>query len=543
MSDSNKFLRGTMILSLSQFLSKFLGMIYVFPFVAMVGQQGMALYQYGYQPYTILLSLATLGVPMAVSKFVSKYNALGDYRTGQRLFKSGLIIMTITGFFAFMLLFFLAPAIAGLIIQNPDELNGNALTDVVFTIRMVSVALLLIPAMSVFRGYFQGYQSMGPTAVSQVVEQIIRIGFILTMTFAILNIFNGERATAIGFATFGAFIGGLGALAVLLYFWKKRKHVMQAEIEQSATDHDIPLKSMYKELVLYALPLSFVGLAIPLFQMIDLFTFNNALIATEEFSQGEAETAYGVFSGSAHKLILIPVAIATAMSVTLIPTITNSFTSGDKPLLQRQITQTYQVILFLAIPAAAGLMVLSYPTFAILFGLGDLELGGTILRYYAPAAIMFSLFSVTAAILQGINRQKYAVLSLIAGLIVKMASAYGFLYIMGPIGGSFSTMAGYSAALVINIWAIGRFAEFDYGKIKKRALLIVGLSLGMAASVIVVKEGAMTLFPLDSWMNAFFVELFSVITGVGFYFILSVKTGLAGIVLGDRFSILKKRKT
>ncbi|RSL34324.1 polysaccharide biosynthesis protein [Salibacterium salarium] len=540
MSDSNKFLRGTMILSLSQFLSKFLGMIYVFPFVAMVGQQGMALYQYGYQPYTILLSLATLGVPMAVSKFVSKYNALGDYRTGQRLFQSGLIVMTLTGFVAFVLLFLMAPTIADWIIQNPDEIGGNDLSSVVFTIRMVSVALLLIPAMSVFRGYFQGYQSMGPTAVSQIVEQIIRIGFILAMTFAILNIFNGERATAIGFATFGAFVGGLGALGVLLYYWKKRKHDMQTEIDQSTVDYQVPLKSMYKELIAYALPLSFVGLAIPLFQLIDLFTFNNALTATDAFTQGEAETAYGVFSGSAHKLILIPVAIATAMSVTLIPTITNSFTNGDRALLQRQITQTYQVILFLAIPAAVGLMVLSYPTFAILFGLGDVELGGTILRYYAPAAIMFSLFSVTAAVLQGINCQKIAVLSLLAGLIVKATSAYGFLYMMGPIGGSFSTLAGYGTALIVNIWAIGKFAAFDYAIIIKRTILIVMLTLGMAVAVIIVKEGATALFPLDSWTNAFLIEFFSVITGAGLYFILTVKTGLAGIVLGDRFSILKK---
>ncbi|MFB4163090.1 oligosaccharide flippase family protein [Alteribacillus sp. JSM 102045] len=539
MSES-KFLRGTMILSIATFLSKFLGMIYVFPFVAMVGQQGLALYQYGYQPYTILLSLATLGVPMAVSKFVSKYNALGDYRTGQRLFRSGLFFMTITGFIAFLLLFFLAPVIAGWIISKPDDLNGNSIADVVFTIRMVSVALLLIPAMSVFRGYFQGFQSMGPTAVSQVVEQIVRIIFILSMAFTILYIWEGELGTAIGFATFGAFIGGLGALVVLLFYWKKRKSFIQKEVEQSTADYDIPLSSMYKELISYALPLSFVGLAIPLFQMVDLFTFNNALMATGEYSQGEAETAYGAFAGSAHKLILIPVAIATAMSVTLIPTITNSFTNQDKSLLQQQVTQTFQVILFLSIPAAAGLFILAYPTFSVLFGFEDVNIGGYLLRYYAPAAVLFSLFSVTAAILQGINRQRYAVFSLVIGLTIKGLTAYTFLYILGPVGGSFSTIAGFGAATAFNIWAIGKFAEFHYGKLLKHTLLILFITLCMAAAIIVVKEGALTMFPLQSWRNAFLVELFSVITGAGLYFIISVKSGLAGIVLGERFSILKK---
>ncbi|MGY4689163.1 putative polysaccharide biosynthesis protein [Salibacterium sp. K-3] len=540
MADSNKFLRGTMLLSAAQFSSKFLGMMFVFPFVALVGQQGMALYQYGYQPYTILLSLATLGVPMAVSKFVSKYNALGDYRTGRRLFQSGLVIMTGTGFLAFLLMFFTAPFIAGWIIPSPDAIGGNDMSDVVFTIRMVSAALLLIPGMSIIRGYFQGFQSMGPTAVSQVVEQIVRITFILSMAFAVLHIFGGDRGTAVGIATFGAFVGGVGSLAVLLMYWRKRRRFLHEQLEKSTTDYNIPLSTMYKELLSYALPLSFVGLAIPLFQMIDLFTFNNALTASQEFTQRAAERAYGAFSGSAHKLILIPVALATAMSVTLIPAITNAYTNDNKEMLQRQITQTYQVILFLAVPAAAGLMVLSYPTFAVLFGIDDMELGGYILRYYAPAAVFFSIFSVTAAVLQGINRQSYVVASLFIGLCIKGMTAYLFLYYMGPVGGSFSTLAGYAAAVGMNIRGIARFTGFNYRKLTKRAMLIVVLTVVMAAAATIVKEGAETMFPLQSWQHAFLVEMFSVAAGAGVYFILSIKTGLAGMVLGNRFTFLRR---
>lgn len=536
---SSKFLRGTMILTLATFLSKFLGMIYIFPFAAMVGQQGLALYQYGYQPYTILLSLATLGVPMAVSKFVSKYNALGDYRTGYRLFRSSLLMMTLTGLVAFLLLFLMAPTIATWIISNPDQLNGNELSDVTFTIRMVSVALLLIPAMSVFRGYFQGFQSMGPTAVSQVIEQIVRIVFILTVAFFILHILNGELGLAIGFATFGAFVGGIGALSVLIYYWKKRKPLMMKQIKNSTAHHQLSWQDMYKELIRYALPLSFVGLAIPLFQMIDLFTFNNVLMSIG-YTQQEAETAYGAFAASSHKLILIPVAVATAMSVTLIPTITDSFTNKNHSLLQRQVTQTYQVILFLSIPAAAGLSVLSYPTFAVLFGLEDFDIGGHILRYYAPAAVFFSLFSVTAAILQGINRQRMAVLSLMIALIVKALTAALYLKWFGPIGGSFSTLTGFAVGILVNMWAIGRYVGYKYKKLFKRTLLIVLFTALMVVAVMIVKNGAEVIFPLHSWRNALYIEVFSVITGAGLYFILSVKSGLAALIFGDRFSILKK---
>ncbi|WP_280949510.1 oligosaccharide flippase family protein [Halalkalibacter urbisdiaboli] len=170
-----KLVRGTMLLTTATFLSRLLGLFFVIPFTAIVGQAGNALYGFGFIPYTVLLSLATLGVPMAVSKFVSKYQALGDYETGYRLLKSGLFFMLINGIIAFSVLFFSAPLVSNWIISDPSELHGNTMEDVVFTIRMVSVALFVVPMMSIMRGYFQGHQSMGPTSVSQVIEQIVRI--------------------------------------------------------------------------------------------------------------------------------------------------------------------------------------------------------------------------------------------------------------------------------------------------------------------------------------------------------------------------------
>lgn len=538
MTDS-KLLRGTMILTMATFASRILGMVYVFPFVAMVGQQGLALYQYGYQPYVILLSLATLGVPMAVSKFVSKYNAMGDYKTGQRLLKTGILFMSMTGFLAFLALFSMAPVISGWIISDPSDLDGNSLTDVTFVIRMVSVALLIIPVMAVVRGFFQGNQSMGPTAVSQVLEQLVRIVFILSMAYSVLYIMDGDLGTAVGFATFGAFVGGLGGLAVLLFYWKKRKYFIRQQVEESTVDHNLPLTKMYKELIMYALPFSFVGLAIPLFQLVDLFTFNNALTASG-YTLGQAETMYGVFSGSAHRLILIPVAIATAMSITLIPAITKSFTSQNDEVLQNQITQAFQVIIFLAVPASAGLMILSYPTFALLFGLDDIEVGGYILRYYAPVAILFSLFSVSAAMLQGINQQRFAVLSLIVGIVIKLILTYPLLLALGSMGAIISTFVGFTAAIIFNLVIIAKYADFNFLPLIKRTILIVAVTLVMSLGVIIVKEGAEQLFPLVSWTNALLVEVFAMITGILLYFVLTVKIGLAGHILGDRFSILKK---
>ncbi|MFN7250548.1 MAG: oligosaccharide flippase family protein [Anaerobacillus sp.] len=539
MTDS-KLVRGTMILTASIFISKILGLIYIFPFTAIVGEKGLALYSYGYIPYTVLLSVATLGIPLAVSKFVSKYNALGDYETGRRLFKSGLIVMSVTGIVAFLILFSLAGPIANIVVGDKD-LKGNSITDVILTIRMVSVALLIVPIMSLIRGYFQGYQSMGPTAVSQVIEQIVRIIFILSLTFVIVTLMNGSIGVAVAFATFGAFVGALGGMTVLLIYWFKRKKYFHKQYQESKVNHNLPLSSMYRELVSYALPLSFIGLAIPLYQTIDMLTFNKALIGIG-VDEDAAQVAFGAFVQASHKLILIPVSIATAMSLTLLPTITKSFINKDHAMLQRQVTQTYQIILYLTLPAAVGLSILAYPAYGGLFGVGNIEIGAAILQYYAPIAIFFSLFAVTSAILQGINRQRIAVIGLVAGLLVKLSLNVILLSQFETRGAIYATGLGYLTSLGVNIWAIGKYGNYNYRFMLKRFFLISIFTGIMAAVVIFMRELLTLALPIENRLNALVVLLTSVVVGGIVYLYLGVRTNLAGQILGARFKILKKKQ-
>src|SRR5699024_5319985 len=256
----SNIVRGTMLLTAASFLSKFLGMIYLIPFNALVGETGGTLYGYAYTPYSIFISLATIGIPMAVSKFVSRYNSLGDYETGVRMFKAGSIMMAITGLFAFLVLFLSAGVLAEWMITN-DDAAAISSDDVAFVIRMVSFALLIIPVMSIVRGFFQGYQSMGPTAVSQVIEQIVRVIFVLVGSYVILKWFNGTVVTAVGFSTFAAFIGALASCVVLWVYFRKRKPSIRKQLDVQEFTHDIPTKKLFIELFRYAGPFVVVGLA------------------------------------------------------------------------------------------------------------------------------------------------------------------------------------------------------------------------------------------------------------------------------------------
>ncbi|WP_338040616.1 oligosaccharide flippase family protein [Mangrovibacillus cuniculi] len=189
---SSKLLRGTFILTLGTFVSKFLGLFYIIPFVMIIGADSedfLQLYNYGYVPYTIFISIATGGLPLAVSKYIAKYNAVEEYAIGRKLFRSSVKLMLLSGTLAFLFLFLLAPLYVKLAI---GDLNGGPFTekDVINVIRTVSFALILVPFLSIIRGFFQGHQSMGPSSVSQVVEQIVRIAFLLTGAFLVVKVFG-----------------------------------------------------------------------------------------------------------------------------------------------------------------------------------------------------------------------------------------------------------------------------------------------------------------------------------------------------------------
>ncbi|MGP4081999.1 putative polysaccharide biosynthesis protein [Pseudalkalibacillus sp. R45] len=540
----SKLIRGTLILTAATFFSKFLGLIFVIPFEWLVETDkvsGGALYSYAYTPYTVFLSISTLGLPLAVSKFVSKYNALGDYVTGRRLLKSGLLVMSISGFFAFLLLFSLAEWIASILVSRGGT-RGNSLEDVTMVIRLVSTALIIVPIMSLIRGYFQGFQSMGPTGLSQVIEQVVRIGFILVSAFLVMVVFKGEVSTAVGFATFAAFIGAFASLVVLLWYWKKRKPHLNKLLKDSV-DHKISLPKMYKELIKYAIPFVAVGLAIPIYQLIDMMTITKALQHGLGYGYGKAESYYAVLQMYSQKLIMIPVSLATGLALTVIPLITTLYTKKDFTVLQSQITKIFEIVLFLTVPAGIGLALLGLPAYSLLFS-NNIEIGGMVLSWYAPTAIVFALFTVTAAILQGINKQKFAVYSLLMGIFVKLSLNYILIANIGIAGAIIGTNLGYLLSIVINVVIIKKYAKYQFRPVFKRSILI-GMFIGMMViAVILAKWGIESIVGTDyrSTFTSLSVLLISVLAGAGVYLYMSYFSGLLQHIFGDRIERIFKRK-
>ncbi|MBY7143914.1 polysaccharide biosynthesis protein [Virgibacillus sp. NKC19-3] len=534
----SNIVRGAMLLTTASFLSKFLGMIYVIPFNAMVGETGGTLFSFAYTPYNIILSISTIGVPMAVSKFVSKYNALGDYETGRRMFKAGITLLMITGVIAFLALFFGAEWLAGNYVTNEDA-GSIAVGDVTYVIRMVSFALLIIPAMSIVRGFFQGYHSMGPTAVSQVVEQIVRIMFLLTAAFIVMVVLDGDIVTAVGFATFAAFIGGIASVIVLWVYWRKRKTHLDLYVQEQTYTNNIPMKDLFMELLSYAGPFVLVGLATSLYQLVDQFTFERAMVAA---GNGDIwNIAFSAINFYGHKLVIIPVTLAIGLSLAILPALTESFTQNNRSLLYEQINQALQIVMVLVIPAVVGLSFLSNEAYGALYGLENIEITGSLLSWYAPVGLLFALFTVSSSLLQGINQQRFAVISLSAGLLLKILLNIQLIHMFGSKGAILGTALAVGTAVTLNLWRVKSAIHFPYKQLIKRTMLIIIFAFIMCIVIWIVKAvfGMFIPYEEERWAAIVMLTL-GVGSGGVVYIWLAYESTLLERTLGDRVRVLDK---
>ncbi|MEI5909560.1 polysaccharide biosynthesis protein [Bacillus spongiae] len=515
----NKFIRGTLFLTIATLLSKILGFIYIIPFTFLVGEQGYILYKYAYTPYTLMLSLSTIGLPLAVSKFVSKYNALGNYRVGLTLLKYGTYLMILSGIISFTVLYLMAPFLAGLVI-DPNDQTGNSLADVQHVIRLVSFALLIIPVMSIFRGYFQGSQSMGPSALSTVIEQLVRIIFILVGAYVTIHIFNGSLTNAVGVATFAAFIGGIAGFIILLVVFLKRRALIKKQRDLSSSNEDINIISMFKELSGYAIPFVITGLALPIYQTIDTYTIN-PLFQSMNYTLGEAETINAVI-GLVQILVLVPVSLATAFGMSLIPGITSAFISNRMIEVQSKISQTIQILMFFTLPAAMGLCILGEPIYRMVFGYENKnspELGGFILQWYSLAAIVFALFTVTSAIMQGINKQNKLITGIILGICLKIVLNFKLVLYFEEVGPVLATYLGFIISIIYNIFIIKRTIGFKIIPLLKTIKSILLLVLAMTLAVWCVKELLELWLPgtLSLYYRSLIISIISIIIGISLY--------------------------
>ncbi|MFD1434839.1 oligosaccharide flippase family protein [Kroppenstedtia eburnea] len=472
------FMKGAAILAAAAFITKLLGAVYKIPYQNITGNEGMFVYQQVYPLYSTLLTVATAGFPIAVSKLVSERLAWGDEEGARRVFRVTSVLLTLSGLGLFFLLYLGAPVVAGW--MGSREL-------LTLPIQAVSTALLVVPIMSVIRGYFQGRRNMTPTAVSQVVEQGVRVVTILTLAWWFTV--NGYGVVYAGAgAVFGAFTGAVAGLVVLLVYWNQNRKGMDPIPSPPSSASGQSPGNLVRRLVALSIPISLGALVLPLFSLADSFTVAN-LLEAGGWSSAEAVEWKGIYDRG-QPLIQFASFFATALSLSIVPVIAEAQTLRDGRKIADRSALALRLTLFMGLPASLGLALVARPTNVMLYKDGA---GSEALAILAVTTLFSTLAMTSSGILQGMDRVVLPAWHLGVGIGVKLAGNALLIPVLDIRGAALATVLGYAAAAVLNLLAIRRRigSLFRLGP-TKIPLLLATLAMGSVVWVVVQGTGWVT---------------------------------------------------
>ena len=411
----NSFVAGAFITTLGIVISKVLGIIYVIPFHSVIGEQGGALYGYAYTIYSLFMSLATAGIPLAMSKIISEYQTLGYYNAKKRAFIIGKKIALLLGFICFLILMLFAPILAKLILG--DLVGGNTIEDVTFVIRVISTAILVVPVLSIYRGYFEGHRFMSPPSVSQVLEQIVRVLIIVVGSYLTLKVFKLSLTSAVGVALLGATIGAIASYIYLVDKKVKNKRKFD-EKARNVNEPIITNKAIFRKLAIYAVPFIMIDIFKSLYNYVDMLTVVKGLVNYANYSVSDAETIMSMISTWGSKFNMIILSVSTGVVVSLIPNLTQSVVEKDQKGVNKKINQALSILLFLMIPMTVGLSFLAEPVWTVFYGIS--KYGPSVLSFFIFVGLIMGLFTASISIIQVLKDYKTVFISLLVGVVLKI---------------------------------------------------------------------------------------------------------------------------
>lgn len=464
------FLKGAAILGVAGIIVKLLGAIFRIPLGNMIGATGMSYYTPAYYIYTIFVVIATSGIPVAISKMVSERITVNHYGEAHRVFRYSMYLMLGIGTASFLILFIGAGWIASI----------NGIPESKYSMMAVAPALIVVPVMAAYRGYFQGMQNMKPTAFSQVIEQFFRVGvgLFLGYTFFEMGDFLGlfgkykeqsrEAAGAAG-ATFGGTIGSLAGLLIILIIYALSKKVIKYRIHKTKTlegqVHESG-KKIVREILLIAVPITIGASIMPIMNFIEVPIIVNRLISAG-WDPEVAKNLYGQIGGFATPIINLPQVLTMAMAMSLVPLISAKFRERDKEGLRYNTALGLRVSLIIGLPCAFGIAVLSEPIMLLLYPgrPADATNVAPTLSILAIGVIFLSVVQTVSGILQGVGRQMVPVKYLGIGIIIKIVLTWVLVGVpaLNIKGAAIGTTIAYMIVAILNVRATRKYtgAYFD----------------------------------------------------------------------------------
>ena len=539
------FVKGAFIATLGIVLTKVLGIVYVIPFHAIIGEEGGALYGYAYTIYILFMSLSSAGIPLAISKVVSEYQTLGYYNAKKRAFIIGKKIALLLGFICFLLLLLFAPWIAQAVLG--DLTGGNTIEDVTFVIRVIGTAILIVPVLSIYRGYFEGHRFMEAPSFSQVLEQLVRVFVIVFGSLMALKVFHLSLTSAVGIAVFGATAGAIASYLYLVMKKKKNKAKFNEKILR-VNEPIITNKQIFKKIVIYAVPFIMIDVFKSLYSYIDMVTVVQGLVEYANFTVSDAESIMSMLSTWSNKFNMILLAISTGIIVSLIPNLTQSVVKKDQEDINCKVNQTLSILLFFTIPMTLGISFLAKYIWILFYG--PSQYGPSVLAYFIFVGFMIGLFTSTISIVQVLKDYKTVIFSLAVGVFLKFFLNDNLLvafYKMGLpayYGVITASIIGYLVSFLICIFQLKIKYKINYEEFAKN---IVDVLCGSMLMIFVLFLLHLVLPDTSSRViSLLYVFVYTLVGGI-IYFIYMWNTKSMKRIFGNRlsskfFSFLRKKK-
>ncbi|MBE6159371.1 MAG: polysaccharide biosynthesis protein [Firmicutes bacterium] len=535
----SSFIEGTFIATLAIIIVKIMGMLYVIPFYAVIGIEGSALYAYAYNIYNIFLDISTIGFPIAMSKITNEYNTLKMMDAKQRAYKIAINIMRFMSIAIFIILFIFARGIATLIIS--DLSGGNTIEDVTTAIRFVSLAILVIPYLSVTKGYLQGHKIINIPSIGNILEQVIRIVIVLAGSYVVVKLLNKGYALGVDIALLGAFFGGLVSYAYIKIQMSKNKE--ELGLDDKVKKDKITNKEITKKIISYAIPFIIINTVSSFYNFIDMLL----VLRTMEHIGFDAVTVEFIatsISTWASKINMIIVSIAMGMTISLIPSIVEAYTLKKWKDVERRINSSLKMIIFVSLPMAVGLSFLAPSVWSVFYG--ENIIGASILSLSVFVAVALNIYMVTSSIVQGLNKFKTVYIASITGFVVNAALDVPLMLLCNSInvpaylGALISSIIGYLSASIIALYIIKKEHKINYKETFKSITKIL-VPIASMMLVLVLLSLAIKVDLSSRLSCIIYIAINSIIGGLVYIYV-SSKMGLLKDIIGQNMIDKIKKK-
>ena len=477
-NEKNFLIQGS-ILAIAGVITKLIGAFYRIPLLNIIGTEGNGYYSVAFSIYSVALMLTSYSLPLAVSKLVSARVAVGEYKNANKIFRGAMTFALLAGGIVSLLVFFGADFIATTIMH----LDMSA-----YALRVLAPCILIVALLGVLRGFFQGMGSMIPTAISQVIEQIVNAVVSIAGAYLLFNAgravgkTRGDKSFGPAYAaaggTLGTVLGALSALIFVGFIFLAYHKVFKKKMKRDHSGKRESYRTVYKVLFVTIAPVILSATVYNISDFVDTALFNNVM-AAQGFSKKEYASLLGIFQGQYSTMINVPLSISSALAASLVPSLVATVQTGNRKQVHNKINTVSRFNMLIAIPCAVGFITLAKPILNLLYFTQDNTTAARMLQMGALSVVFFCLSTVTNSVLQGLDDMMTPVIHIVTLFLMLVVLKWNIYAVV------LSKIIFSGAICILNAKALRD--RIGYVQEKKKTFLIptlASLIMGVIAIVI-----------------------------------------------------------